>query len=277
MERKQSDKPLLWPPQSEEEATGRIPGPRARPKPLTEEEAQVVRARWEIPDWRDGSKYKKATEGLSPKQWRWEFLRRDPHYRRSWGRRSGKEEIDRMNAGGFDLPEFIDPAVPAHKLKKPLAYLRAHEGSPLARVCYSLGDEQRNRRHELLYYRKILSDENLAVFVFTVTKHIDDQVEHARQQLHKLQGNYKESIESQLRKNKSRLPRRGSSADTPIIVGKKGFSPNKLNYLRVLDARNEKVAFAKIGKVVFRVEDYANAASRAKKEYDYARMVWKIM
>ena len=36
---------------------------------------------WGVPDWRDASAYEIAR---SPRQWRWEFLRRRPDYREDW-------------------------------------------------------------------------------------------------------------------------------------------------------------------------------------------------
>lgn len=39
---------------------------------------------WGVPDWCDAAGYPKAGDDLSDAEWRWEFLRRLPEYRKDW-------------------------------------------------------------------------------------------------------------------------------------------------------------------------------------------------
>jgi hypothetical protein len=65
---------------------------------------KTIRAKWGIPDWRDGSAYP-TPEKMSDRAWRWEFLRRRDDYRRDWEK---KNAVDAKSKYGTTM--MVDPA-----------------------------------------------------------------------------------------------------------------------------------------------------------------------
>ena len=55
---------------------------------------------WGVPDWREADQYP-ATDSLTHRQWRWQFLRRRPEFREEWqaGVRDGKLWFDTVMTG----------------------------------------------------------------------------------------------------------------------------------------------------------------------------------
>ncbi len=234
------------------------------------------------PDWACRKSYVEDTEGLDNDQWRWEFLRRDPDYRRAWGRRCGEPDIDSANAAWFDLPYFIDPALKAKQLDKKPSFLRTEEGSQLHDLRCAITQPFSKRGQQALdneffasHIRSILCDKERAVFVFDITKPLAPQIDRAETALDTLQQKCRDQIEQQLKRHGKSMPRRGAYEDLPEICMRD--IPPKLDHLRVLDARNQDVSFTCIGEVIYEVEGYDAAAIRGSREYAYAKQFWKMI
>ena len=234
---------------------------------------------WGVPDWIDRALYQRDTKELSLDMWRWEFLRRDNNYRRSWNRKGKNEETNAVNAGAFDLPYFINPSLKALELKDALRFVRTDEGTQLHDIrCSIIKFFSKEKGHALdnefftSHFRSLFSDPEKAVFAFDLTKPLEPQVERASIALDALQLDYRDSIAKQLRKKK--MPRRGSADEIPEVWLRQ--IPPNLDHLRILDARAKKVPFAEIGRVIFNDVDYDAAAIRASREYSYARIYWRM-
>ena len=74
---------------------------------------------WGVPDWREADQYP-ATDSLTHRQWRWQFLRRRPEFRAEWqaGVHAGKIWFDTVLTGDPDrckreygIPTVIDPEI----------------------------------------------------------------------------------------------------------------------------------------------------------------------
>jgi hypothetical protein len=231
-------------------------------------------------DWKNRELYKKATEGLTLDQWRWEFLRRDPDYQAAWKKKKGVGKTKDMNAAAFDLEIFIDPQIAAKQIKQNIKFIR--------RAGYQLHDvecavlkyfhKEKAKRLDKDFFtssvRPLLRDKGKAVFVFDVAKPIQEQIDHVKAELVKAQKAYEKYIASRIAKNKKR-PRRGVESEIPLII-KKQVMP-KLDHLRALDAKSQGAKFGDIGKTIYNVADPSDARKRGKREHFYATLMWQIL
>src|SRR5262245_53144640 len=65
---------------------------------------------WGVPDWKNANEYP-TVKDLDLTYWRWEFLRRDTHYRDEWTKYRADKSPFRIAMegdadGGFDLPYY---------------------------------------------------------------------------------------------------------------------------------------------------------------------------
>ena len=230
-------------------------------------------------DWKNVEEYKKATKDLNLYQWRWEFLRRDPDYQQAWKDRKGVVEIDNLNVAAFDLETFIDPQISANKLKNSIKFIqRPYQLHDFKCAISKYFPKNEGERFDTEFFttsvRSILNDKEKAVFIFDLTRPIDDQIIHVKSELLKAQESYDQYITSRIAHGKKR-PRRGIETEIPLIV-KNRIAP-KIDHLRVLDAKAKGVKFKEIGSVIFRVSDPKEAHTRGKREHYYATQIWKIL
>lgn len=226
--------------------------------PFTEEQRKILRDRYGFPNWREEKKYEYVRK-LSNNQLFWEFLRRDPWYRRLWENHKKIDPIKQIGSGivymgvdelippyvcGADMPKDMPTfatagrGMPIHPLMDTPNIIYDQSDEELAEICLRLGCD-------LLE----LYDTEQVIIGFDPFLPIKPQIATATRVLKNIQKSKKLKKKPNMR----------------------SASPKHVKLLRVLDAHEEGTAHIEIGKVVYGKEYYADANSEVSNRIKEAK------
>lgn len=208
---------------------------------------------WGVPDWRDASAY---PDDLTDEQWRWEFLRRRDDYRNDWLAHRDNTQGDSIPflAYWFGATEkyglwgdcLLNPALSAKKLTEGEPHFATTSGPTEDSLTNVIPPENSNAAFR---------------YQFDLKKSIEPQLRAAEQaikgELTALEWEAEMGFGGRVKAHASRAHR-----------------SKYRTYLRVLDARADKVTFEAIGREVLGIKVEAinsnDAAARAKQIHEVA-------
>jgi hypothetical protein len=220
----------------------------------------MVAWNWGVPDWRDAAAYEIAR---SPRQWRWEFLRRRQDYREDWLKHYEPSSREALTIfGNMPLPEGVTSwedhysgiaSFPDSAWKYGIVPL-----IDPSRTCseFELWQYFQNEQPYLLRFASRdrfgeMEDTGRAIVVFDLNKPLSEQLRKAERKLRI----------SQVNKFGSVSVRRPHEQRWPV-------------YLRAIDARNAGETLESIGiHVLGRTEDAAQHARNTLKQADRVKLL----
>jgi hypothetical protein len=230
---------------------------------------------WGVPDWRDETAYPRPDQ-ISDKLWRWEFIRRMQDYRKAWDiaskaeyeilcrmaekRQGDKARIRRpddlyfsVSLEAFSSPEKYHDLIkyeiqpfPNPRIRIPRVF---EEGPSIIHFSDEDGGYFALKPSDKHRVERVSIRAGWTMIQFDLTEPIDKQLHRASNRLRQIQSDFADEI-GFAAKLKQKAARRQRKDMWPL-------------YLRVLDARNQDVAYETIGRTLRKLESNVDKMSRA--------------
>jgi hypothetical protein len=238
-----------------------------RRKPLTTQQAQAARKKWNVPSWEKPEEYE-YIKSLKGDRLRWEFFRRHERYRKL----SEKKPRPRAH---FLLGDFIDPAMRGDELPENFLFadsLRRGGGlalipPPMKSLLFRKGEADPLAPQGKIdaYYGAQLRDlqeDYYLVLAFDPLRPITDQIKRATENIKNAHNEIKHEIPEI-------LPPRGGKRTIKL--------KDAVKLLRVLDADWEGVSDKDIGYKIYNCKDYDAAAATGNQHLKRALTYWRTL
>lgn len=196
-------------------------------KLLPPKEAAKNRAKWNVCDWDKPQQYE-YVERLKENGLRWEFLRRDPNYRKDW--------LNRKPYGfmKYELYDWHDPS---------------QEAAPkYTQPCHLIDFLKHDQTKQLLHYEAMALSKPLGGFIFSVDGNhpIKPQLAYIKAVYEK----YAKSTHSSAERRKRDKRKNNKNGRSPALL------------LRILDADNEGVSIKVMAEIFGGENSITEAAMR---------------